>query len=108
MINSTPSSSTELPFKMEYWQSQNFMFTHQLKIVAVQLLDREYEIEIIKYLLKNAEKLEVMIVLYTSRVSSHVITELRKYKKPSTNVFLRSKSYDKLDRVHVIRSRRLV
>jgi hypothetical protein len=74
----------------------------------VQLFDRENKIELIKYLLKNAEKLEKMIVLYTSRVSSHVITELRKYKKPSTKVFLGSKLYNKLGRVCAIRSRRLV
>jgi hypothetical protein len=49
-----------------------------------------------------------MVVLYTSQVSSHVISELRKYKKPSTKVFLRSKSYNKLGRVCAIRGRRLV
>jgi hypothetical protein len=57
------------------------MFTHQLITVAVQLLDRENEIELIKYLLKNPEKLEVIIISYTSRLSSHVITELKKVQE---------------------------
>jgi hypothetical protein len=82
---------SELSFKMEYWQSQNFMFTHQLKRVAVQLFDRENEIELIKYLLTNAQQLEQMMISYTSPVSSDVITELRKYKKPSTKLILFSK-----------------
>ncbi|XP_059439108.1 F-box/LRR-repeat protein At3g59190-like isoform X2 [Corylus avellana] len=86
--NSMPSG--ELPFKMGYWQSQNFMFIHQLKKVVVQLFDRENEIELIKYLLTNAQELELMLIFYTSPVSSNVITELRKFKKPLTKLSLRS------------------
>jgi hypothetical protein len=75
--------------KMGYWQSQNFVFNHQLKEVVVQLFDRENQIELIKYLFTNAQELELMLILYTSPVSSDVITELRKFKKPSTNLSLR-------------------
>ncbi|XP_059439107.1 F-box/LRR-repeat protein At3g59190-like isoform X1 [Corylus avellana] len=91
-INSVKNSmpSGELPFKMGYWQSQNFMFIHQLKKVVVQLFDRENEIELIKYLLTNAQELELMLIFYTSPVSSNVITELRKFKKPLTKLSLRS------------------
>jgi hypothetical protein len=80
--------SGEFSFKMGYWQSQNLMFTRQLKTVALELFDREDEVELIKYLLKNAEELEVMNILCTSPVSSDLITEIRKYKKPSTKLRL--------------------
>jgi hypothetical protein len=96
VINSIPSR--ELSFNMEDWQSQNLMFTHhQLKKVTVELFDSENEVELMKYLLKNAEELEVMAILYTSPVSSDLITELRKYKKrPSTELHLSSTiSYNK-------------
>lgn len=88
------SSGGELSFKMEYWQSQNLMCIHQLKQAIVELFDRENEIELIKYLLTNAQELEEMTIWYTSPVSSDFITELRKYKKPSTKLYLCSKSYD--------------
>ncbi|XP_059459153.1 putative F-box/FBD/LRR-repeat protein At4g03220 [Corylus avellana] len=89
VTNSMPSS--ELPFKMEYWQSQNFMFTHQLKKVVVHLFDKENEIELIKYLLTNAQELELMTILYSSPLSSSdVIIELKKFKKPSTKLILYS------------------
>ncbi|KAE8008963.1 hypothetical protein FH972_005421 [Carpinus fangiana] len=86
VTNSMPSG--EFSFKMGYWQSQNLMFTRQLKTVALELSDREHEVELIKYLLKNAEELEVMNILCTSPVSSDLITEIRKYKKPSTKLRL--------------------
>jgi hypothetical protein len=85
-----PSSSREIPFNMEYLQSQNFMFTRKLKTVVVRLFNRENEIKLIKYLLTNAQELELMLILYTSPVSSGVITKLREYKKPSTKLILRS------------------
>ena len=78
----------EFSFKMGYWQSQNLMFTRQLKKVTVELFNREDEVELIKYLLKNAEELEVMEILYTSPVPSDLITEIRKHKKPSTKLLL--------------------
>jgi hypothetical protein len=76
---------------MEYWQSQNLMFTDQLKTVTLELFDRENEIELIKYLLMNAEDLEALFILYTPPVSSDFITELKKYQKPSTKLHLCSK-----------------
>jgi hypothetical protein len=79
--------------KMEDWESQNLMFTHQLKKVIVKLCDGVKEIELIKYLLKNAQELQAMEILYTSPMSSDFITdELTKYKKPSTRLCLYSTS----------------
>ncbi|XP_059435819.1 F-box/LRR-repeat protein At3g59250-like [Corylus avellana] len=77
VTNSMPSR--EFTCKMGHWESQNVMFTRQLKKVTMELFDREDEVELIKYLLKNAEELEVMEILYTSPVSSDLITEIRKY-----------------------------
>jgi hypothetical protein len=57
VIYSMPSSSREIPFNMEYLQSQNFMFTRKLKTVVVRLFNRENEIKLIKYLLTNAQEL---------------------------------------------------
>ncbi|XP_059435832.1 F-box/LRR-repeat protein At4g14103-like [Corylus avellana] len=77
VTNSMPSR--EFSFKMGYWESQDLMFTRQLKKVTMVLFDKEDEVELIKYLLKNAEELEVMEILYTSPVSSDLITEIRRY-----------------------------
>ncbi|KAE8009514.1 hypothetical protein FH972_005946 [Carpinus fangiana] len=79
--------------KMEDWESQNLMFTHQLKTVTVKLFDGVKEIELIKYLLKNAQELQAIVILYTSPMSSDFLTdELTKYKKPSTKWRLYSTS----------------
>ena len=90
--------------KMEDWESLNLMFTHQLKKVTVELFDGAKEIELIKYLLKNAQELQAMVILYTSPMSSDFITdELTKYKKPSTKLRLYSTSSYILDMGRVLR-----
>lgn len=79
------------------------MCIHQLKLATVELFDRENEIELIKYLLTNAQELEEMDIWYTSPVSSDFIIELRKFKKPSTKLYLCATSYDESGRFVLIK-----
>ncbi|KAE8008962.1 hypothetical protein FH972_005420 [Carpinus fangiana] len=89
VTNSMPSG--EFSFKMGYWQSQNFMFTRQLKKVTMELFDREDEVELIKYLLKNAEELEVMEILLCSIF----------YAQPKHNLELLSRLSSTSPRLHL-------
>ena len=48
--------SEKLSFKLEYWESQNLMFTNQPKIVIVELSDGGSDVELMKYLFAQEHK----------------------------------------------------
>jgi hypothetical protein len=75
MINSM--ASKQLPFKM--------------KKITMKLPSGENELELIKYLLKSAEKLEEMTISYSLPLPSYFFSELTKYKKPFTKLHLHPK-----------------
>ncbi|GMY33769.1 putative f-box/fbd/lrr-repeat protein [Fagus crenata] len=52
--------SEKLSFKMEYWESQNLMFTNQLKYVLMDFSNGGNDVELMKYLLKNTKELKIM------------------------------------------------
>ena len=72
--------SEKLSFKLEYWESQNLMFTNQPKIVIVELSDGGSDVELMKYLLKNTKELEEASIIYSPPVPTKLIIELKKYK----------------------------
>ena len=78
VTNSMPSE--KLSFKLEYWESQNLMFTNQPKIVIVELSDGGSDVELMKYLLKNTKELEEASIIYSPPVPTKLIIELKKYK----------------------------
>ncbi|GMY33774.1 f-box/lrr-repeat protein 13 [Fagus crenata] len=53
-------TSRKLSFKMEYWESQNLMFTNQLKYVVMDFSNGGNDVELMKYLLKNTKELKIM------------------------------------------------
>ncbi|KAK9988355.1 hypothetical protein SO802_028594 [Lithocarpus litseifolius] len=75
VANSMPSG--KLSFKLEYWESQNFMFTNQLKIVIMEL-SWGSDVELMKYLLKNTKELEEASIISSPAVPTNLIIELKK------------------------------
>ncbi|XP_015882070.2 F-box/FBD/LRR-repeat protein At5g53840-like [Ziziphus jujuba] len=57
-------------YSAEYWESQNLKFVHSLKEVEMQISGEHNEMELIKYLLKNAEALEKMTIRYYTSKSN--------------------------------------
>jgi hypothetical protein len=87
-------ASKQLPFKMGYWESQGLMLTHQVKKITMELPNGENELELTKYLLKSAKKLEEMTISYSSPspLPSYFFSELTEYKKPFTKLHLHPQS----------------
>ena len=77
--------SGKLSFKLEYWESQNLMFTNQLKIVIMEL-SWGSDVELMKYLLKNTKELEEASIISSPAVPTNLIIELKKYKTPHTKL----------------------
>ncbi|KAK9988354.1 hypothetical protein SO802_028593 [Lithocarpus litseifolius] len=90
LLNDMKVPSKKLSFKLEYWESQNLMFINQLKGIVMEVSNRGSDVELMKYLLKNTKELERAIIVYT--VTTNLITELRKYKKPTTELVRYPKS----------------
>jgi hypothetical protein len=85
-------TSRELSFKMEFWESQNFMFINQLKTVTMDLSNWGHDVELMKYLLKNTKELEMMAISYSLPMPTNLMIGLMKYKKPSTKLIFSRKS----------------
>ena len=78
--------SGKLSFKLEYWESQNLMFTNQLKIVIMELSHLGSDVELMKYLLKNTKELEEASIISSPAVPTNLIIELKKYKTHRTKL----------------------
>ena len=85
-------TSRKLSFKMEYWESQNLMFTNQLKYVVMDFSNGGNDVELMKYLLKNTKELKIMGISGSLPMPTNLFIELRKYKKPTTSLGLFRKS----------------
>lgn len=86
MINSMPSK--QFPFEMENWESQDLMFTHQVKKISMEFCNDENELELAEYLVKSGKELEELTIIYSSPLPPYFIPELVKYKKPFTRLHL--------------------
>ncbi|GMY05952.1 f-box/lrr-repeat protein 13 [Fagus crenata] len=84
--------SEKLSFKMEYWESQNLMFTNQLKIVHMDFSNGGNDVELMKYLLKNTKELGLMGIVGSLPIPKNLIIDFNKYKKPRTKLGFRDKS----------------
>ncbi|XP_060670773.1 uncharacterized protein LOC132800632 [Ziziphus jujuba] len=58
------SKEEKISHGAEYWESQSLPFVHSLKEVEMEIEGKNNEIELIKYLLKNARALKKMTILY--------------------------------------------
>ncbi|PON52237.1 FBD domain containing protein [Parasponia andersonii] len=69
----------------KYCDGQNgSTFTHNLKFVTIELISQgKNELEMIKYLLKNAEYLQRMTILYAPPLGADVVKEIRGHEKAS-------------------------
>ena len=85
-------TSGKLSFKMEYWESQNLMFTNQLKIVHMDFSNGGNDVELMKYLLKNTKELRLMGIVGSLPIPKNLIIDFNKYKKPLTKLGFRDKS----------------
>nr|XP_048330529.1 uncharacterized protein LOC107404028 isoform X1 [Ziziphus jujuba var. spinosa]XP_048330530.1 uncharacterized protein LOC107404028 isoform X1 [Ziziphus jujuba var. spinosa] len=52
-------------YTAEYWESQNLKFVHSLKELEVEINGEQNEIELIKYLLKNAKAMKTISIHYS-------------------------------------------
>nr|XP_024929681.2 uncharacterized protein LOC112491691 isoform X1 [Ziziphus jujuba var. spinosa]XP_048330368.1 uncharacterized protein LOC112491691 isoform X1 [Ziziphus jujuba var. spinosa] len=59
------SSQEKICYTAEYWESQNLKFVHSLKELEVEINGEQNEIELIKYLLKNAKAMKTISIHYS-------------------------------------------
>lgn len=85
---STSSQEKETSYDAEYWESRNLKFVDSLEEVEMEIHGNPSEIEMIKYLLRNAKALETMTILYSSKMLTRqyvVCRKLRQIKKASSS-----------------------
>ncbi|KAH7528007.1 hypothetical protein FEM48_Zijuj05G0026200 [Ziziphus jujuba var. spinosa] len=90
----SPSSQVEeeeqICYTAEYWESQNLEFVYSLKEVEMEIRGEENEIELIKYLLKDAESLKKMTILYPSDLcrQSVISIKIQQFQIASSSIAL--------------------
>ncbi|XP_059630180.1 putative F-box/FBD/LRR-repeat protein At4g03220 [Cornus florida] len=60
--------SNNFDFDIEYWESQDVAFIHQLKEVKIEIRKWECEVGLIKYLIKHAKVLDTMTITFSSKI----------------------------------------
>ncbi|KAF3443702.1 hypothetical protein FNV43_RR13392 [Rhamnella rubrinervis] len=89
--SSDDGDSTEMisSYNAEYWEAQNLKFVDFLKNVEMEIDGEQNEIDLIKYLLKNAKELEKMTIFYSSNASprlSVISRKLQHFQKVSSSI----------------------
>ncbi|KAF5730050.1 F-box/LRR-repeat protein [Tripterygium wilfordii] len=85
-VGTEVTQSKEILFDVQYWQSQKMTF-HQLHTLRVYYHKGKNMLELVKYLAANAEKLRVIIILYSDPVSLDSSMDVVRSKKASTTVY---------------------
>lgn len=76
-------------YSAEYWEAENLKFVESLKKVEMEINGEDSEVELIKYLLKNAKRLEEMTVFYSSKALpklSAISQKLQQFQKVSSSI----------------------
>nr|XP_048330379.1 F-box/FBD/LRR-repeat protein At3g26920-like [Ziziphus jujuba var. spinosa] len=84
-----PSEKMEKSFSSEYWESQNLKFVHSLNEVDMHISGEHNEIELIKYLLKNAKSLKMLTIRFNTRIlpceRSEISKKIRQFQVASSS-----------------------
>ncbi|KAH7528734.1 hypothetical protein FEM48_Zijuj05G0103600 [Ziziphus jujuba var. spinosa] len=83
------SIKMEKSFSSEYWESQNLKFVHSLNEVDMHISGEHNEIELIKYLLKNAKSLKMLTIRFNTRIlpceRSEISKKIRQFQVASSS-----------------------
>ncbi|XVE96486.1 hypothetical protein REPUB_Repub02eG0226100 [Reevesia pubescens] len=71
---------------VEFWESQNLAFIHQLQILEIELLNGLTELELARFFLKHAKNLNKMVIFHTSSLPTNVIKEVNEFKMSYSDI----------------------
>ncbi|OMO68258.1 hypothetical protein COLO4_29802 [Corchorus olitorius] len=70
---------------VEFGEYENLAFIPQLERVEIELVNGVAELELAKFLLKQAKELKKMIIFYSSSLPTDVIQEVNQFKMQASS-----------------------